>query len=245
MKTPSLGPQARRIVDAARHGDDPDAAARARIHAALVRRMGVGAAVATAAVTTTTAAKASSALAGATGLGGALFGKALVALAIVSAVGTGSYAIKRARKVHAPTEHETVSVVATVARPAAPVVTVVAKAAVAIVTSAAPTATIAVATAKPVAAPTVPAPVPDDVASEVAVLREAHAALQAGDPSRALSVLDAAKKTGSLAQERAAVRVLALCALGRSDARAAADRFLSGNPSSPLASRIRTACKVE
>ncbi len=46
-----------------------------------------------------------------------------------------------------------------------------------------------------------------------------------------------------LGEERAAERILALCALGRKDeARTEAQRFLSRFPRSPVAERVRTSC---
>jgi RNA polymerase sigma-70 factor (ECF subfamily) len=51
---------------------------------------------------------------------------------------------------------------------------------------------------------------------------------------------------GILAEERAAERVLALCALDRmADARAAASAFLRAHPHSPLAARVKSSCAGE
>jgi hypothetical protein len=91
-----------------------------------------------------------------------------------------------------------------------------------------------------------PAPAADTLLAETHRLREAHGALQGGDPEKALSLLDAptAETEGQkLREERAAARVLALCKLGRVDeANAEAARFLEKNPRSPLAARVRKAC---
>jgi hypothetical protein len=97
------------------------------------------------------------------------------------------------------------------------------------------------------AEPDAPAPRPvDALAGEMGALRDAHGALQGGDPARALSLLDAQSATyagGQLREERDAARVTALCKLGKKDeARAAAARFLSENPRSVLADRVRNAC---
>lgn len=80
-------------------------------------------------------------------------------------------------------------------------------------------------------------------------LREAHKALQAGDPEQAIKLLDEQSRSyekGELAEERAAARVLALCKTSRTlEAKAALERFLSQNPNSPLSDRVRGACKNE
>ena len=86
----------------------------------------------------------------------------------------------------------------------------------------------------------------DALAEETRLLRAADAATRAGDPSRALALLEEHARRfpgGVLGEERDAERVLALCAAGRTaDARAAAQRFLSARPSSALAGRVRSSC---
>jgi hypothetical protein len=86
----------------------------------------------------------------------------------------------------------------------------------------------------------------DTLEAETRRLREAHGALQNGDPGRALALLEAQSidfAEGKLAEERAAARVLALGKLGRAaEASAEAERFLRENPRSPLADRVRAAC---
>lgn len=90
------------------------------------------------------------------------------------------------------------------------------------------------------------APAGDTLAAETRDLRSAYAAMERGDPARALALLDqqsAAYPHGQLGQERRAARVFALCKLGRTaEARAAAARFLAQSPGSPLAGRVRKAC---
>lgn len=90
------------------------------------------------------------------------------------------------------------------------------------------------------------APAGDTLAAETRELRSAYAAMERGDPARALALLDqqsAEYPHGQLGQERAAARVFALCKLGRTaEAHAAAARFLAQNPGSPLAGRVRKAC---
>jgi hypothetical protein len=85
-----------------------------------------------------------------------------------------------------------------------------------------------------------------DVAAEVLLLREAHAAMRGGQATHALVLLDEHARRfpkGALGEERDAARVAALCALGRVvEARAAADRFLRASPLSPHAGRVRASC---
>jgi hypothetical protein len=106
----------------------------------------------------------------------------------------------------------------------------------------------------PVAALTSPAPAGaststepvDDLTAQVELLRQAHAALRASEPKRALDLLDrrgAALRSGPLAEEAGAARISALCQLGReSDARSAIGSFLSSWPRSPLSLKIRGGC---
>lgn len=95
--------------------------------------------------------------------------------------------------------------------------------------------------------PPAPEPAPaSTLAEEVGLLRSAHAALNAGDPNAALARLaEHARRfpSGTMAEERDAARVLALCRAERRDeARTAAARFLRDRPSSPLAARVRASC---
>jgi len=88
-----------------------------------------------------------------------------------------------------------------------------------------------------------------DVAGEIALLGEAQRALASGQPEKALVLLDRHAREfphGSLGQERAAARIIALCALGRvTTARAEAAAFLARSPGSPLAERVRAACGAD
>jgi RNA polymerase sigma-70 factor (ECF subfamily) len=81
---------------------------------------------------------------------------------------------------------------------------------------------------------------------ELTLLRRAQGARRAGDPSRALALLDAHARAfphAVLAPEREAARVLTLCDLGRlAEGRAAQAAFLASHPESPLAPRVRAAC---
>jgi outer membrane protein assembly factor BamD (BamD/ComL family) len=77
-------------------------------------------------------------------------------------------------------------------------------------------------------------------------LAAVQTALGTRDFNRALALLDAQEhdyRAGSLGQERAAARVLALCGAGRtSEAVAARARFVNNYPGSPLIRRINVVC---
>jgi len=97
--------------------------------------------------------------------------------------------------------------------------------------------------------PTTPPPAAetaDSLAEEVRLLREARAALDRADPSRALGLLDVHASRfprGTLYEERLATRVLAFCALGRIDAaRLAAQELERASPRSPHLGRVRASC---
>ncbi|MBV1856812.1 MAG: hypothetical protein KUG77_00270 [Nannocystaceae bacterium] len=65
-------------------------------------------------------------------------------------------------------------------------------------------------------------------------------------PKEALSLLQDAERefpAGVLRQERAVLRVVALCDAGKlDDGRTAASAFLRAHPRSPLRSRVESAC---
>jgi len=104
--------------------------------------------------------------------------------------------------------------------------------------------------------PTNPAPSPatSGSSSAVTLTREARAladvqrALREGRSADALLMLASQSREfagGALGQEREAARIVALCGAGRvAEGRAAAERFLTTNPGSPVAARIRTSCGV-
>ncbi len=93
---------------------------------------------------------------------------------------------------------------------------------------------------------TVASPVDDGLASQVAAIREARAAIRRGDGVSALAAIDRGLpqgKTGPLEQEATLVRVSALCLQGdTAAARRTAEQFLARFPNSLLASRIRSSC---
>ncbi len=90
------------------------------------------------------------------------------------------------------------------------------------------------------------APEAPDLAAEIATLRAAQRASAEGDHEASLRLLDAhgAHESGAMAAERQAARIVSLCALGRVDeGRQLAAAFLREHRSSPLATRVRSACR--
>ena len=85
--------------------------------------------------------------------------------------------------------------------------------------------------------------------AEVALMRDAQVALRAGNAPRALRLVDEHAQRypfGALAEEREALRVFALCDLGRTaEAGAEATIFLSAHPQSPIADRVRSSCNAK
>lgn len=86
----------------------------------------------------------------------------------------------------------------------------------------------------------------DSLADEVALLSRASVELHAARPAAALEVLDEHERRfpkGLLTQERAAARVRALCALGRTEeARAELARLARTDPGSPHLARWAQGC---
>jgi hypothetical protein len=262
-----LGPDAKRLLEMARRGDEPASQDEARIQGALMRRIGatslavaasLEASKALAAGTVRVSLVKGAVIAAAVGASVAVAGWQAVQI-VTEAVNSTPSAVSRAS--HAPPRAD--QAVAALTRPNS---------------SAAPAAQPAV-TSKPAVAaprasdrrnpepeasppaPTGPAvagfePLPESTHSvsspsnsleaETSALREVQAALRAGQPSAALALIDqqnARFPAGSLAPERAASRVLALCALGFVErAQGEAARFALQWPNSPLLGRVRSAC---
>ena len=114
----------------------------------------------------------------------------------------------------------------------------------------APTAT-APRPAAPVVAPEVvplqpPAAAPDPLLAELGLLRQAQQALRDGAPRRALELAErhaSLYPRSQLALERGALRVFALCALGRkAEARGLATELLAAAPRSPLRTSLEESC---
>ncbi len=91
-------------------------------------------------------------------------------------------------------------------------------------------------------------PASDPLAAETAALLSAQRALRQGDARLALALLDeqdATYSAGALQQERGAARVLALCQSHLvTEARAQAARFEQRWPRSVLLGRVRSACRA-
>ncbi len=84
-------------------------------------------------------------------------------------------------------------------------------------------------------------------ADELRLLREAQETLETGAPGRALELADEHARSctdGTLSEERGAVRILALCALGRrSEAEVELIAFRNRAPRSPHLRRLSAACE--
>jgi hypothetical protein len=230
-----LGPDARAILDSARDAHDPDPETRARMRAAVLRRVGAGAVAATTVAATT----ATSGAAGTATFGGALIAKALVVLAFATGGVVAARELTSTKT--APTAVETNAAAPPVA-PTTPAIETVETVMTATVDPEPPPA-VTPTVAQITSAPKPQAPKPSTLEEELGTLREAHAALRAGRAADALALVDAMKGS-ALGPERTATRVLALCALGRADARGAAEKFLAEHPSSPLSPRVRAACAI-
>jgi hypothetical protein len=94
-----------------------------------------------------------------------------------------------------------------------------------------------------------PDPDPDsDLAREMAMLAEARRALES-DPARALALAERGRREfprSLFAEERAAIRILALAAQDRdAQARRLGEAFLAEHPSSPFAARVRRAIEEQ
>ena len=101
--------------------------------------------------------------------------------------------------------------------------------------------------AAPVAPLVTPLPTaPDPLLAELTLLRQAQQALRDGSARRALELAErhaALYPRSQLALERGALRVFALCALGRkTDARALATELLAAAPRSPLRTSLEESC---
>jgi hypothetical protein len=93
-----------------------------------------------------------------------------------------------------------------------------------------------------------PPPTSPDVAAELALLRQAQAALRDRRPARAYELAnDHARRfpDGVLTEERAAVLAISSCELGHRDAATAKQLFLARWPRSPLVDRVDRACRGE
>jgi outer membrane protein assembly factor BamD (BamD/ComL family) len=94
-----------------------------------------------------------------------------------------------------------------------------------------------------VAAPSASEPTIDE---EVKLMNAAQAALRAGEPKRALELLNehaARFPAGKLSTARQVTHMMALCQAGKAEqARHEATSFLAKNPGSPFAARVSGIC---
>ncbi|UQA60850.1 hypothetical protein [Polyangium aurulentum] len=244
-----LGREARALLEEGKHGDDPTPEDRARTRRALMAAIAAGAAASAAAEGAAAAAEKTAEAAGAAKAAG-LSSKLLVGIALVGAVGGGLMLRPSTPEASAPPPapievQKEARAVGTVEKPEAP------EPAPSLPAAPAPSAhpTAPPAAKRPAAASKAQPAAEDTLEEETRRLREAHGALNGGNPARALELLDAQSADfagGQLREERAAARVLALCKLGATPgAVEEARRFLQDNPRSPLADRVRAACAID
>jgi hypothetical protein len=101
---------------------------------------------------------------------------------------------------------------------------------------------------KPPPAPVRAEPTPADLAAEMQLIRGADSALRAGRAAEALSLLaqhQAEHPRAALAPEREGLRAIANCQVGAPGSSAVAGRLLARAPRSPLAPRLRSACRLD
>ncbi len=231
----ALDPRARSLLAAAK-GERPDARAHAAVLGALgLRPAGLALLVATLRRPVALAAR-------------ALASKATIAAVAAAVAVTAGYAAHdRLGRPPAAIDAPAAVVTARATRPAAPPRPPVPAAAPAASASAPTTASARTAPAAPRAharrvahapRPHLASSAPDALAAEIALLRRAHRAVDAGDGRRALALLDehdAAFPRGRLAEEALGLRVRALRLTGDTGAaRAALDALRTRHPSSVL-----------
>ena len=228
-----MNPDARRIIQLARQARTPSADDKRRVRAAIA--LGVAATAVT--VPTAAAAGASAKLAGAAGVFTGLRGIVSVAVIASTSVGAGAYlwthtsASRRSADVSVVSSPPPVEV-------APPPITVSES-----------TNTPPISPERPAETPARPRMAPQDpLAAELTLLHAAKQAWQDGKPQMAL---DLAQKhaqlypRSQLASERDALKVFALCGLGRtSDARDLASTLLSRAPGSPFRASLEQSCAM-
>lgn len=259
-----LGPEAMELIAAAREGDEPTQADQDRVEAAIAARLATTAAIglaAGAAVKSSISAPATSRAIGSLGLAGVRPWLAAAVLVSVAALGVVAVRVAMLGGL-------TSRAIATAGTTAVPPASLSAEEPARVVEPPTNVPGNALGPAAPeepggpverrarvVAAPASVAPgavstragsPTSDVAAEVLLLGDAHAAIRNGQAEHALVLLDEHARRfprGALGEERDASRITALCALGRvAEARAAADRFLRVSPLSPHAGRVRDSC---
>ena len=263
-----MTPDDEALLRRARAGLEPTGADQARVREKVFAQIGLGVGGATSALSASTGAKAGASLvAGSTMATAAkVFGGLLIVGGLVGAgavvvreLHAGGTATSSPPPVSSGLPGAPPPVAATVLAPpsseppvppmivhAAPRVLYAPAPAVSTATTAAPTEVPPTASAATTEARTPTLSGPATVAAEAKLLREADGALRAGDPTRALALLNehaASFPQGVLVEERNAERIVALCALGqKAQAREAASAFLRDHGASPLAARVRASC---
>jgi hypothetical protein len=241
-----LSDDARSILDLARDAADPTDRDRKRVKGAMIAQLGAAAAVVSSSTTIAAASGGTGTAAAAAGVG--LGVKVLASVAVVGLVAGG--AAWRSASSIATRVHEPPPVVAraTSAERAAPLATDVPP-------LAPPAPPVSPSEETPAETPLHAAPRPlapvaqGALALEVSVLGSARSALRAGEPLRALALLDAHRATfarGMLREEYLAARVMTLRDLGRrAEASAAARQFAAEMPHSPLAAELASRADAE
>lgn len=252
-----LSDDARTLIAATRHGDDPHPSDESRVRQAVILRIGAGAFAGAAAVTIGREVMAAGAAKAATGWS-ALLGSTVFKLVTVAVVGgsvtAGSYLALRSPRDNPPqtpavapavtgttaSEHRTPAGLPDSPSEAEPTLAV----------DDLPLAASAPVIADP-SAREAPAGThkQSNLRAEVAAIGSANRSLRDGDPENALRILDehaSVLNDGALREETSVARILALCELGRqAEASADARRFLQSSPSSPLVPRVRASCAFQ
>lgn len=264
-----LGPEARQLVELARHADGPTTEDRDRVRAKLLARIATGAVATSAAAGAVTAATKGMAAKSAS----ALWLKVLVTLTVAGGVGAGMLALlgghrrePQPQTLWAPsgvassqpgestpspraTGSEGAGLPTPESFPLAPAMSQPGEAASRglekIAASLQPSGALGSRPAESAPQVSGAAP-PSSLEGEMRLVREAQESLRNGKPEQALQLLDRHQvehPNGALGEERSAARVVALCSLGRThEAQQEAERFLRTWPQSPLAQRVRSAC---
>ncbi len=241
-----LGPEATALLEAARDGDEPTRVDMDRVRASIGARVAAGAAAGLAAAGAargSVSALGASVRAAASAVSDAFAGwatKALFAAALAAAVGaSAAMGVRAPPRAPAPAT-STGTPAKTYEGPAVDVPRIGPE------EPARPPPALAQTVPVAVAAPPRSASVAGDVAAEVRLLSDAQTAIRGGDAARSLRLLDEHARRypeGALGEERDAMRIAALCALGRdAEARRATDRFLRASPRSPHAGPLRASC---
>jgi hypothetical protein len=234
----TLPPELETLIDHARDGHGPDPQAKARVRAALATSIVAGAAVAT----TTATAKGLSPMV----LGLLLAGGGVTAVSVAAVTLEWGAPSTPAQTAPAPKPARTIEPATPRVDPA---ITVTPTPTPATTPSDAPVATTPPHASHPARTAHHPAPPTDDpvstLARELELVRSATAAVNQQRWADALDALDqhaARFAQGALAQERAGLRALCLCQLGRADGPTAAARFIRSYPDSPMIERLRASC---